>query len=218
MHPWGRRSSRGQPGVKLLRNALWQPNLVGTTLGQSVVHWWGQRSCRGHYIYINKKKQFCQSVCLCVYPAMRNAVRGCIKLKLGKVVGNGPPRFVVNFSKWPYQRSKVIQRSNCIRNVIRPPNLVERTHGRSVMHSWGQRSCRGQLGSTLTRGEITKECSIATNFDRKNPRLHCSVLLGSKVIEGSTGSARGQIAQECPIPPKFGRKNPWMKFSALMES
>ena len=30
--------SWGQPEVKLLRNALWQPNLVGRTLDRRVVH------------------------------------------------------------------------------------------------------------------------------------------------------------------------------------
>ena len=37
----------GQPGVKLLRNALWPPNLVGRIPDQSVMHCWGQRSCKG---------------------------------------------------------------------------------------------------------------------------------------------------------------------------
>ena len=31
-----------------LRNALWLPNLVIRTPDQSVVHYWVQRSCRGH--------------------------------------------------------------------------------------------------------------------------------------------------------------------------
>ena len=39
--------SWGQPKVKLLRNALWLPNLVGRTLDQSVMYCWDQRSCRG---------------------------------------------------------------------------------------------------------------------------------------------------------------------------
>ena len=47
MHCWGQRSCRGQLGGKLLRNALWQPNLIGRTPEQSVMHWCGQRSCRG---------------------------------------------------------------------------------------------------------------------------------------------------------------------------
>ena len=40
--------SKGHAGVKLLSNALWPPNLVEKTLNQSVLHWWGQRSFRGH--------------------------------------------------------------------------------------------------------------------------------------------------------------------------
>ena len=47
-------SKRPHPGSKViqrsiyLRNALWLPNLVKRTPGQSVVYCWGQRSCRGH--------------------------------------------------------------------------------------------------------------------------------------------------------------------------
>ena len=37
----------GQPGVKLLRNALWIPDLEGSTPDWSVTHWWGRRSCQG---------------------------------------------------------------------------------------------------------------------------------------------------------------------------
>ena len=36
--------SQGQPEVKLLRNAVWPPNLVGRILDQSVTHCW----VRGH--------------------------------------------------------------------------------------------------------------------------------------------------------------------------
>ena len=39
--------SQGQPEVKFLKNVLWPPNLVEKTPDQSVVHWWGQRPCRG---------------------------------------------------------------------------------------------------------------------------------------------------------------------------
>ena len=38
MNCWGQGSCRGQPEVKLLRNAVWPPNLVGRTLDQSVTH------------------------------------------------------------------------------------------------------------------------------------------------------------------------------------
>ena len=64
MHCWSQRSCRGQSGVKLRRNALWPPswgqvgvnllrsalwssNLMGRIPDQSVMHCWGQRSCRG---------------------------------------------------------------------------------------------------------------------------------------------------------------------------
>ena len=36
---------KGHPEVKLLRNALWVPNLIGRTPVQSVMHYWGQRLC-----------------------------------------------------------------------------------------------------------------------------------------------------------------------------
>ena len=39
--------NRDQPGVKLLRNAQWLPNLVGRTPNWSVMHCWDQRSYRG---------------------------------------------------------------------------------------------------------------------------------------------------------------------------
>ena len=43
VHWWGQRSWRltwDQPGVELLRNALWPPNLVGRIPDQSVMHCW----------------------------------------------------------------------------------------------------------------------------------------------------------------------------------
>ena len=40
------RQVKGHPEVKSSRNALWLPNLVSRTPDQSVVHCWGQRSCR----------------------------------------------------------------------------------------------------------------------------------------------------------------------------
>ena len=40
------RQVKGHPQVKSSRNALWLPNLVSRTPDHSVVHCWGQRSCR----------------------------------------------------------------------------------------------------------------------------------------------------------------------------
>ena len=38
------------------------------------------------------------------------------------------------------------------RNALRVPNLVTRIVEGPIVHCWGQRSCRGQLGSS--RGQI----------------------------------------------------------------
>ena len=128
-------------------------------------------------------------VCMYVCPAMRFVALWGTGLKLGTRVEGEPPRFESIFSKRPHQRSKVIQRSSCLRNALWPPNLVGRTPDRSVMHCWGRRSCRGHPGST--RGQIAQECPMATKFGRKNPWPECNALVGSKVMQGST---RGQIA------------------------
>ena len=90
---------------------------------------------------------------------MRFAVLRLIEQKLGR---EWAPEVVFNFSKRPYQRSTVIQKSNCSRITLWPPNLVKRSPDRSAMHSWDQRSCRGQQRST--RGQIAKECLMATNL------------------------------------------------------
>ena len=137
-------------------------------------------------IYTTKKTNLVsQSVSQCVCPLMRSVMLWRIELKLGRVVGHGPPWFVVNFSKRPDQRSKVIQRSMCLRNVLWLPNLVGRTPDRSVMHCWGQRSRRGHPGST--RGQIAQECPMATNFGEKDPWLECNALVGLKVMQGQLG-------------------------------
>ena len=58
--------------------------------------------------------------------------------------------------------SKVNQRSCCLRNALWPPNLVGKTPDRSVMHSWGQRLCMGQLGSI--RGQIAQNALWQLNL------------------------------------------------------
>ena len=50
------------------------------------------------------------------------------------------------------------------------------------MHCWGQRSCRGQLGST--RGQIAQKCPMATKFGGKNLWPKCNAFLGSGVSWG----------------------------------
>ena len=93
-------------------------------------------------------------VCVYMYvcPAMRFVMLRGMKLKLCMGVGDGPTRFVGIFSKRPDLRSKVIQRSICLRNALWLPNLVRRASDQSIGHCWGQRSCRGHQGST--RGQI----------------------------------------------------------------
>ena len=63
--------------------------------------------------------------------------------------------------------SKVIQRSSCLKNTLWLPNLVERSPDQRVLHCWGQRSCRGHLGST--RGQIAQKFPMAAKFEWKNP-------------------------------------------------
>ena len=43
-----------------------------------------------------------------------------------------------------------------------------------------------------------------------------SVVIGSKVKQGSAGVDQGQIAKECCMATKFGRTNPWPKCSVMM--
>ena len=108
-----------------------------------------------------------KSVCVYVCPAMRFVMLRGMELKLGIGVGDGSTWFVGIFSELPHPGSKVIQRSICLRNALWLPNLVRTTLDQSVVHCWGQRSCRGHLGST--RGQIAKTCPMATKFGRKNP-------------------------------------------------
>ena len=104
-------------------------------------------------IYIIKiSKSVCVCVCVYVCPAMHFAMLRRIELKLGMGVGDGPTRFVGIFSKGPHLGSKVIQGSICLRNALWLPNLVRRTPDQSIVHCWGQRSCRGHLGSS--RGQF----------------------------------------------------------------
>ena len=110
---------------------------------------WIISSMMDDHIYITK---ISKSVSVYVCPAMRFVMLWCIELKVGMGVGDGPARFVGIFSKWPHLGSKVIQRSICLRNALGLPNLVKRTPGQSVVHCWGQRSCRGHQGST--KGQI----------------------------------------------------------------
>ena len=67
-----------------------------------------------------------------------------------------------------------------LKNALWLNNLVRKTPDQSIVHCWGQRSCRGHLGPT--RGQI--KYLMATKFGEKNPRPKHNALLGSKVVEG----------------------------------
>ena len=105
-------------------------------------------------------------MCVYVCPAMRFVMLRGTELKVGTGVGDGPTRFAGIFSKRPGLGSKVIQGSICLRNALWLPNLVRRAPDQSVVHCWGQMSCRGHQGST--RGHIAKKCPVATKFGGKN--------------------------------------------------
>ena len=109
----------------------------------------------------------CVCVCMYVCPAMRFVMLRGAELKAGMGVGDRPTRFVGIFSKRPHLGSKVIQGSICLRNALWLQNLVRRTPDQSVVHWWGQRSCRGSPG--VNQGSNCLKCPIATKFGGKNP-------------------------------------------------
>ena len=137
-------------------------------------------------IYTNKK------LTLLVSLSGYSVVLGRIELKLGRVIGDRCPRGMVNFSKWPHQRSKVIQRSCCLRKALWLPNLVERTPDQSIMHWWGQMSCRGQRGQAEVK--LLRNALWLPNLVERTPDqsiMHC---LGQRSCRGQPRSTRGQIA------------------------
>ena len=109
---------------------------------------------------------------------MRFVVLWGIELKLGIGVGGGPTRFESIFSKRPF------------RSVIWPPYLLRTTPYWSVMHCWGQRSCRGQLGVKLLRNALWQPNLVDGTPDQS---VECSALLLSKVMHGQLGSTRVKL-------------------------
>ena len=73
---------------------------------------------------------------------------------------------------------------NLLSNALWPPNSVARTSDQSIMHCWGQRSCRGQLGST--KGQLLRNDLWPPNLVGRIPTKR-NALLGSKVMKGSVG-------------------------------
>ena len=105
---------------------------------------------------------------------------------------------------------------NLLSNAVWPPNLVGRTPDQRVMHCWGWRSCRGQLGSR--RGQFASQCPMATKFGGKNPWPECYVLLGSKVMQGSSMVNQGSNCLEMPYGHQIWWGESWPKCNALLES
>ena len=133
----------GQAEVKLLRNALWLPNLVGRISNQSIMHCWDQRSCRDQ-----------PEVKL-----LRNALR------LPNLVGRGRTPDQSGKHCWSQGHAEVRQGQPGIklpRNALWLPNLVGRNPDQRIMHCWNQRSCWGQPEST--RGQIARKSPMATKF------------------------------------------------------
>ena len=95
---------------------------------------------------------------------------------------------------------------NLLSNVLWPSNLVGRTHDQSVIHCWGQRSCRGHPRSTrvkLLRSALWPPNLVGRTHDQSV--MHC---WGQRSCRGHPRSTRGQIAYKCLMATKFGGKNP----------
>ena len=78
---------------------------------------------------------------------------------------------------------------------------IEGIPDRSVMHCVGQRSCRGQPGST--RGQIAYKWPMATKFGRKNPWSKCYALLRLKVMQGSLRVNQSSNCLKMPMATKL---------------
>ena len=91
----------------------------------------------------------CLSVCLCRYAFGRASTYGAETWHGGRVwrAGGNRQLFVAT------QQVKGHPEVKSSRNALWLPNLVSRTPDHSIVHCWGQRSCRGHLGSA--RGQIT---------------------------------------------------------------
>ena len=127
----GQRSSRGQSALEM---PYGHQNLVRRTPDQSVVHCWGQRSCRVTWGQTGVK-----SISNALWPP--------------NLVGRISDQSVMHC--WGQRSCRVSWGQvgvTLLSNDLWTPNLVGRTPDQSVMHCWGQKSWRGQLGSS--RGQF----------------------------------------------------------------
>ena len=129
-----------------------------------------------------------------------------IELKLGMGVGDGPTWFVGIFSKGPHLGSKVIQGSICLRNALWLPNLVRRTPDQSVVHCWGQRSCRGHLGSPEVK--LLRNALWPPNLVGRIPDQSVILCWDQRSCRGPLGSIRGQLLSNTLWPPNLMGRAP----------
>ena len=128
-------------------------------------------------------------------------------------IEDGPPRPKTIFSKWPHQRSKVIQRSSCLRNALWLPNLAGRPPDQRVMHCWGQRSWRGHPGVKLLRNALWPPNLVERIPDQSI--MHC---WGQRSCRGQLGQVGVNLLTKCPMATKFDGKNPWPEHNTLLWS
>ena len=79
-----------------------------------------------------------------------------------------------------------------LRNALWIPNFVGKTSDQSVIHCWGQKPCRGQLG--LPEVKLLRNAPWLPNLvvrTRDQNIMHC---WDQRSYRGQTGVARGQIA------------------------
>ena len=120
---------------------------------------------------------------------MRFAVRWRIELKHGRMVGNAP-------GLWLTFRSSPTKGQMSSRGQYGLEMPLGLRIWPCVMHLLGQRSFSNQPGSA--RGQIAQENPITTKFGRMNPWLESSTMMGSKVIQGSTGVSQGRDCSGMP--------------------
>ena len=83
-----------------------------------------------------------------------------------------------------------------LRNGLWLPNLFRWTPHRSVIHCWGQRSCRSHLRST--RGQFALKCPSLVG----GTPTYC---WGQRSHSIYSESVRCQFAKECSMSSKFGQ-------------
>ena len=167
---------------------------MGRIPDQSIMHCWGQRSCRGQL----------GSICLAMpyghqiwwqEPLTRAyciaGVEGHVGVSWGQVG------------------------VSLLSNPLWPPKFGGKNLNQSVMHCWGLRSYRGQLGST--RGQLLRNNLWPPNLVGRIPdKTKC--IAGVNGHEGVSWGQVGSICLKMPYGHQIGGKNPWPECNALLGS